>query len=404
MWTNDEDMYVNSITRPTNKKEGKNMSENQGNTVEVEIVDETVEVRENGTPIEAEFVEDTGTKVENLDRILAIKQEFTTLQDEAFEQSSLLAEKIGMLELDETGEFVTNSVMQLQELAMGNKKIDSGLWGKTKGTLLALPGVKTLAGAVGAIKDEAEKQSITNGSVRDLAEKLFGSLESKKDTIESTTISIMTIEEAREINLVEMNKMLGAVNEIIDSPDTSPKELFQAKNMLIQVEEAIMQSQTKVDQVSTILEVAQASTYQITSLLPSIKSNFLDDMAINAGLQHLLQYKSMYDATVNLVNDIQETNADKINETMLDVVDITISVAQTDRLTRIGQKRIDGHKKLVELTTKQFKKQDESIQALAGIKKELNQLGSRQAAALISTTSASHEDTKNGGKTGAGDA
>lgn len=336
--------------------------------------------------VEVEMVEET--EVRSVD---TLKTQFTTLQDEAYVVSQRLAEDISMLELDETKEMITNAIAELEAFAGANEAVSIGFMSKIGSGLLALPGAKTIAGLVTDVKTESDKQQLASGNIKEAAERLFATLENKQKTLEKTTFSVMEIKTRRDADLGILYDLEQELVDILEDENTSPKENFQARNMIIQVKEALIQSTSKIDQVGIIIESAQSSTFAITSLLPKIKNNFLDDLTIATGLNHLLQYKEMFDSTLRLVNDIEEHNFAKINKAMIDVVDLNITTSQTDRLTRMSKGRLEAHDKLIQKTKNQIALQTKSIKELSGVQHDMKQLGDRQTAALLSSKT---EETK----------
>lgn len=376
------------------------MSNNKGTELNEDVIDIEVEGVVMTDEMEAELLETSEAEVYEEGRVFSLKEQFTTLQDAAHVQSEKLAEDISMLELDETKEMITNAIAELEAFAGANEAVSIGFMSKIGSGLLALPGAKAIAGAVGAIKDEKEKQALASGNIKDAAARLFKTLENKQKTLEKTTYSVMAIKERRDQDLGALKEMEKELEAILSSPDTTPQEQFQGRNMIIQVKEALIQSTSKISQVGIIIEAAQSSTFAITSLLPKIKNNFLDDLTISAGLNHLLQYKSMFDETLALVNNIEEHNFEKINKAMIDVVDLNITTAQTDRLTRMSKGRVEAHKALVDKTAKQIQKQTKSIGELTQVQNEMSLIGNHQSAALLASAGVSEKKTNGTTSTG----
>lgn len=339
--------------------------------------------------IEAEVVEmvDESTEThETFTSVDELKGKFTKLQDDAYVVSQKLAEDVSMLELGETKELITNAILELEEFAGANEAVSIGFVGKIQNGLLALPGGKTVAKILGDVKEEKEKNDLASGNIKEAAERLFATLENKQVTLEKTTYSVMEIKERRVQDLGTLEDMESSLTEMLENPNTSPKELFQARNMIIQVKEALIQSNSKIDQVEIIIESAQSSSFAITSLLPKIKNNFLDDLTIATSLNHLLQYKEMFDSTLTLVNNIEEHNFEKINRAMVDVVDLNVTTSETDRLTRMSKGRITAHDKLIAKTKEQIAKQTISINELSKVQNQMLTLNDRKTQALLGSS------------------
>ena len=385
-----------TVKKETPKNENVDNVENDtvdAEVLETEVVEDAVETEVLEADEIMDAVEEPVFEIKT-GRVMEMKDQFTNLQDEAYVISQRLADDISMLELDDTKVMITDAIQQLQDFAGANEAVSIGFMSSVGSKLLMIPGAKTAMGAIGAIKDEAEKQAIATGSIKDAAEKLFGTLENKQGTLEKTTYSVMEIKERRVLDMDTLKLMQKELDFILANDETEDIEIFQARNMIIQVKEALIQSDSKIGQVEIIIEAAQSSTFAITSLLPKIKNNFLDDLTISAGLNHLLQYKSMFDETLKLVNDIEEHNFSKINQAMLDVVDLNITTSQTERLTRMGNERIDGQKKLIAKTREQYDAQTRSINELDNVQDQMAQIGSRHTAAMLANPTTDAKATK----------
>ena len=220
-----------------------------------------------------------------------------------------IAKSVSMLQLDDVNASVADAVVQIE-----------GLSNKQSSTLSKLPYFgKWMIKA----KDSIKEEQLRTGKMVEVVDRLFSSLNDKKDNI----VTVMT-------TLFELQGQLAAEVSVMEEKEILATELantgvgivpLKAKNLLVQLKQSIIKAKDRVQIINATVMSAEASTTAISSLLPTLQGELITEMAIQAGLQELQEFKAVFDATISVVEDLNEANNGTMKNVLLEVVDLAIS-------------------------------------------------------------------------------
>jgi hypothetical protein len=271
---------------------------------------------------------------------------------QAFASSSLdignkITKSVSMMQLDDVNESVANAVVQIEQLV--NK-------GDKPSALAKLPFFgKYIVKASESVKEE----KLRTGQMVETVDRLFGSLNDKKDNIVSVMTTLFDLKEQLASEVETMIEKEGMAKEIAleDGIDG-----LKARNLLVQVQQTIIKATDRVGIIAATVMSAEASTTAISQLLPSLQGELITEMAIQAGLQELKEFKQIYDLTISTVEDLNATNNSTMKTVMLEVVDLAISTP-TD-IARLENLNSDRIKFKDQLQAKMDLKKAEQVQGL----------------------------------------
>ena len=221
-----------------------------------------------------------------------------------------IAKSVSMLQLDDVNESVAGAVIQIERLT--NKTETS-----------ALSKLPFFGRFITKAKASVEEEQLRTGKMVEVVDRLFKSLDAKKDNI----VTVMhTLFDLKEQLANEVNVMIAKEAEAVDiSQNGDDISKFKARNLLIQVQQSIVKAKDRVQIIDATARSAEASTTAISSLLPSLQGELITEMAIQAGLQELKEFKQIFDVTIGVVEELNTTNNSTMKSVMLDVVDLAIS-------------------------------------------------------------------------------
>lgn len=221
-----------------------------------------------------------------------------------------IASSVSMMQLDNVNESVAQAVVQIEQLT--NKS-------EAPSALAKLPFFgKYITKASETIKEE----QLRTGQMVEVVDRLFASLNAKKDNI----VSVMS-------TLFELKEQLADEVGVMIEKETIAQEISQsnnidglkARNLLVQVKQSIIKATDRVQIIDATVRSAEASTMAISSLLPTLQGELITEMAIQSGLQELKEFKQIFDLTLKTVEELNATNNSSMKTVMLDVVDLAIS-------------------------------------------------------------------------------
>lgn len=283
-----------------------------------------------------------------------LEQDYQTFAISSRDIGKSIAKSVSMLQLDNVNENVASAVVQIEQLT--NKTETS-----------ALAKLPFFGKFITRAKASADEETLRTGKMVEVVDRLFTSLNDKKDNIVSVMGTLFDLKGqlANEVDI--MVEKEGQAQEIAHSTDDF--EALKARNLLVQVQQSIIKAKDRVQIIDATVRSAEASTLAISSLLPSLQGELITEMAIQAGLQELKEFKQIFDTTISVVEDLNTTNNSTMKSVMLDVVDLAIS-RPTDivRLENLNQDRMKFKNQLQEKMNKAKKEQAKGLEVLAAVR------------------------------------
>lgn len=259
-----------------------------------------------------------------------------------------------MLQLDSVRETIVTSVKTIEDLVSRSKE-------KTFMSKVPLLG-KWLDKAESTVTEERMKNSTVTSTI----DRLFRAMSDKQDQISEVMQTLFdTIERLVQdhADMVEQEKSAKAIIE------GGGMQAFKAKNILVQLQQAIIKTQDRVSIIDATIKSAEASSLQISGMLPTLQGELITELSIQAGLQELRDYKQIFDKTVEMVEDINETNSDSMQEVLSDVAELAVlSPVNLTRLENTQKKREKFQEELRQKISHAHKDQSKALEALQDIR------------------------------------
>lgn len=227
------------------------------------------------------------------------------------DQGNKISESISMLQLSEVDGAIATAIATIE--GMTRK-------GQSKASFFSK--IPVIGGLIQKAADNLDEQQIRSGKMVEVVNRLFVSLDDKQKNIASV---MGTLYDLREKMVAEQELLLqqDAAGTILAEEDGMVG--FKAKNVLVQVKHSLTKQHDRIQIIETTIQAAQASSLQICAMLPSLQGELVSEMAIQAGLQELKEYKQIFDTTVDLVADINQRNNESMKSVLLDVVDLAVN-------------------------------------------------------------------------------
>lgn len=268
-----------------------------------------------------------------------------------------IAKSVSMLQLDEVKGEIANAVLEIEKIT--NKTNSPS----------ALARIPFIGKFVQQAKEANAEEQLKSGNMVEVVDRLFAALEAKKVNIESTSNMLFDLKEKLIDEVAGLSELERNVLEVIDT-DTG-REAFLAKNLLMQVQPTLIQAKDRIGIIDATIQAASVSAQKISSMLPQLQGGLITEMGIQAGLQELNDFKLVFDATVDVVEELSADNNAKIKKTMLDVVDLAVATGSKKtqlRLTNMNAERADVEAQLKEKMNKAVQLQEKQLVKLAEVR------------------------------------
>jgi hypothetical protein len=266
-----------------------------------------------------------------------------------------IASSVSMLQLDNVNESVASAVVQIESLT---NKSEGGS---------ALAKLPFFGKWVTKAKDSVKEEQLRSGQMIEVVDRLFNSLNTKKDNIVSVMTTLFELKEqlSNEVEIM-VSKEAEAIE--ISNTDTGINAL-KARNLLVQVQQSIVKAKDRVQIINATVQSAQASTIAISSLLPTLQGELITEMAIQSGLQELKEFKQIFDTTIGVVEELNATNNSTMKTVMLDVVDLAISRPNDiAKLENLNSERVKFKGQLQAKMDNAKKEQEKGLLVLAEVR------------------------------------
>lgn len=290
--------------------------------------------------------------------ITKLETQYADLHSQSLDIGKQLASSIDMLSIGDTKELIAKSIVEMESLV--NRK---------ESMLERLPFMgKYFAKA----RDAAKEETIKSANMVETVERLFTTLKNKKDNMMEIMEEIYKIREFTKQYAEHLDKQKAEITEYLDEVRGTDDELSmdatKAKNLLVQVSPSLIKARDNVATMNGILNTAQMAATKISAMLPALQGEMQTELAINAGLSELKEFKEVFDATSDLIHEVSYTNSENLNATILEVTALEVSDPKhVARLEEAQVKRIKLNKQLKEQQTLALENQNKTIDRLEKI-------------------------------------
>lgn len=281
-----------------------------------------------------------------------LEKDYQTFAASSRDIGKNIANSVSMLQLDNVNESVADAVVQIESLT--NKT----------GTLRKLP---FLGRFIIKAQDTMKEEQLRTGKMVEVVDRLFSSLNDKKDNIVSVMGTLFDLKEQLADEVTTMVTKEGQAQEI--AVEGKGVDALKARNLLVQVQQSIIKAKDRVQIIDATVRSAEASTIAISSLLPTLQGELITEMAIQSGLQELKEFKQIFDTTIQVVEDLNVTNNRNMKEVMLDVVDLAISRPNDiARLENLNADRVKFKDQLQDKMDKAKREQEKGLNVLSEVR------------------------------------
>lgn len=254
--------------------------------------------------------------------ITQLEQQFEVFTADQRDLGKSISTSISMLQLDQVQEAIASAVVEIEKVT--NKSEKASIFQK----------IPLLGKFISAAKESSAEEQLREGNMVEVVDRLFNSLSAKKDNIVSVANTLFDLKEKLQTQVIGLTSQEEEVKQIAYVEKES-RDTFQAKNLLVQISPTIQKAVDRIDVIDVTIKSAQVSASKISALLPSLHGDLITELAIQAGLQELKDFKQIFDATVDVVEELSATNNTTMNEVLLDVADLAVNKPTTKALARI---------------------------------------------------------------------
>lgn len=311
-----------------------------------------------------------------------IQQEFDEIMAQSSKASIDISSKIQLMDLnEESSDLVTDTLLEIESVC--NQKT----FGEKVISFLPSP----IAKKVRDIKTETNREIMKQKSVAQIAQRHFDLLEDKKNTLVDNLSSMYMIREKLEQSSNILTLMTGNIDANLtllngEKDADSRKNILKGKELMVQVQSQITSQVGLIDQIDTVDFVAQAVIDNINQALPAIKSNFIDQVSITAGLNNLRDLKESVDKTREMTITMSEQTFKESKNVLSQIMEEGIGLSEKDinRLEKLEKEKSEFRAKVSSQLIDKSKMLDDRIKKLNTMIQNQNSTLSNESLSEIS--------------------
>jgi len=238
-----------------------------------------------------------------------LQSQFDSIIEQSTDHSTKIAESIKVSDLGENG---SNLLMD------GYKAIEKISMDKSfaERAISKIP-VKMIRNKLEEGFKVAELESKRNASVKDYAQSHFDALNKQKEHVNSNRISVDEIRNKLEDSSDLLEGMLGDARKglaHLNKIGASKAQEIKGKELMVNIGTQIKAQRVIVEQAEMFESVASIVSEKITSTLPQIKDQFINQVSVTASLKNLANLQKSVESTKDMVLKMQNEVLDQAND------------------------------------------------------------------------------------------
>lgn len=321
--------------------------------------------------VESVSKEDLGDVGEN-DSELSLEQiqkRYNDLIEQNNNISTTISENIKLEDMDEeSADLVARTIQEIED-ACNRKSFTE----KAANTFLPAPVRRWADSKRKNVKVNLNKQR----SVAELAQKHFDSLSHKRDNLTETLKNAYQIRDKLEVSKQQLGSMeqtltqrIGRLQEKtqqIGNAAEARVEQLKTKELIVQVQSQYLTQKDLANQIDAVQYVAEQLVDSINAALPAIRSNFIDQVSITAGLKQMRDLKDNVDKTRRMTITLQERSFQDTKEIMEEISKDGLGYTEEDmkRIEKLNADKKNFQRELASGLSKAEKQKENQSKRLA---------------------------------------
>lgn len=239
----------------------------------------------------------------------ALQAQFDSIIEQSTEHSNKISESIRVSDLGERStEILTEGYKQIEKISL-DKSITERVIDK-----VPVPYLKRKLKEGFAV---AEMETKRNQSVKDYAQDHFDALNKQKEHVNSNRISVDEIRQKLNQSSDLLENMLGDARKglaYLEQSGGDKASEIKGKELMVNMGSQIKAQRVIVEQAEMFEEIASVVSEKITSTLPQIKDQFINQVSVTASLKNLANLQKSVENTKDMVLKMQNEVLDQANE------------------------------------------------------------------------------------------
>jgi hypothetical protein len=218
------------------------------------------------------------------------------------------------------------------------------------------------------IKEEERKRQ----DIVEITGSLFGSLKTKQDDVESSTIKFTDIKGHMKNTVSELEKKARYLEEKKNEEDISEMEMQNVERLITIISSNILMFKENIQNINAAQNISHQCVLHIDQMLPTIENSMTDSLAISAFLGKINNFKEGFTTVANVTNKIQQSNSDRIHSMIKNTGDFEELL--TESVRGIEQRSKERQQLSIEMKKQDVRNEQKHIELRNTIADSLEQM------------------------------
>jgi len=302
-----------------------------------------------------------------------IRNIYNGILDAAGVNNRELSEMVKVMDLGDTKKVIIQAMGDIQKMSRQKGESAATRWLRKFG----------MGKVIDKVKDDVHETVIEGSSVAEVSQRLLDAVVSKRDNVSSMVEKLFDLKASMIESHASLKAIVGGIDEYWEQYDE--REQFHLLNLKSEVLETMSFHEDNILAADGTVRAAEQATTQISQMIPKLRSQINDSMIIRGSLNELEELTSICDTIGEVCAEIRTENRDKMEETLMNVLNQSVV---TDKQIALIDK---NSKRQIEIQTNLTNRIQEIHKTKGQVVNRLQAAVERNSAAILLASKAQDE-------------
>lgn len=261
-------------------------------------------IMSNANPVFQDQEVEQSTKL----NVAKIRELYNEILNESTNSSGQLSSLVKVMDLGETKELVVKTMQQISSMSRTKEESSATRFLRKFG----------MGGLVDKTKNAAQETRIEGTSVSDVSRELLGAVQSKRDRVGTLIENLYDLQDSMRESYIKMKAVVDGIDE--NWNDYSPREQTQLNILKSEVLETMSYHEDNIVSANGTIKAAEMSMVQISQMIPKLRSQVNDSMAIRGILNELEELTELCGTISDVAGELRSENRETMEHALLNVI------------------------------------------------------------------------------------
>lgn len=241
-----------------------------------------------------------------------IRELYSSILNDSNRNSSQLSELVKVMDLGETKQLVINTMTQISKMSRRKEETSATRFLRKFG----------LGKLIDHTKDAAEEAIVESKSVSQVSGDLLDAVSKKRDNVSSMIETLHDLKDSMGETYRQMQAVVEGINEFWEKyTDRERSHLLILKSEIL---ETMSYHEDNIVSANGTIRAAETSMVQISQMIPKLRSQVNDSMAIRGILNELEEVTDLCQTISDVASELRAENRATMETALLSVIERSV--------------------------------------------------------------------------------